>query len=69
MRGVTQGTSNREGTRWTFIVSLTQHESSAMSGVVELVRTGRKERFRDLHALGTLIAEMLRPRTANEDVS
>ena len=57
---MTQGTRDREATRWTFIVSLTRHESSGLSGIVELVRTGRKERFRDLQALGTVMAEMLR---------
>jgi hypothetical protein len=65
MRGVTQGTRDRETTRWTFIVSLTRDESSGMSGIVELVRTGRKERFRDLHALGTVMAEMLRLQSTN----
>ncbi len=63
--GGTEGRNTRmravtRGARWTFIVSLTQDESSGMSGIVEQVRTGRKERFRDLRALGTVIAEMLR---------
>jgi hypothetical protein len=42
----------------TFIVRLTLGDGGALSGVVERVRTGEKQRFHDLAALPELIAGM-----------
>jgi len=42
----------------TFIVRLTLGDGGALSGVVERVRTGQKERFHGVVALAELIAAM-----------
>lgn len=44
----------------TFIVRLSVDETGRVSGVVERVRTGEKERFHDIEALGPLISRMVR---------
>ena len=42
----------------TFIVRIRQDDTGRLSGIVEQVRTGRKERFDGLEALGPLIGQM-----------
>jgi hypothetical protein len=42
----------------TFIVRLSRDESGRLTGIVERVRTGEKERFEELAAIATLIARM-----------
>lgn len=44
--------------RVSFIVRLSRDEVGRLSGVVERVRTGEKERFYDIDAIGPLIARM-----------
>lgn len=46
------------GQRQTFIVRLTRSDGGGLSGVVERVRTGEKERFDSAAALAELIARM-----------
>lgn len=46
------------GQRQTFIVRLTVADGGGVSGVVERVRTGEKERFDSAAALAELIAGM-----------
>lgn len=43
----------------TFIVRVSQNEGGGFTGVVEHARTGRKERFTRLEAIGQLIASLL----------
>ena len=45
--------------RMTFIVRLTRDECGRVSGIVERVRTGAKEQFHEVEALGVLIARMV----------
>jgi len=80
MRAMAEGTREHEGgvapdresgrpapgIRRTFVVSLVQDEAGGHHGVVELVRTGRKERFEGLAALGTVMAAMLRAANTSE---
>ena len=47
----------------TFIVRLTQGDGGALSGVVERVRTGEKERFQGVAALAEVIASMAQRET------
>jgi len=42
----------------TFIVRTCRDRAGRVSGVIEAVRTHRKERFEDLEAIGGLIAQM-----------
>jgi hypothetical protein len=42
----------------TFIVRLSRDETGRLTGIVERVRTGEKERFEELAAVATLIARM-----------
>ena len=42
----------------TFVVRLTRDDGGALSGVVERVRTGEKQRFDSVAALAELIAGM-----------
>ena len=46
--------------RRSFVVSVSEDEKGELGGVVEAVRTGRKERFRGLESLGPLIEAMFR---------
>ena len=46
--------------RRSFVVSVSEDETGELEGVVEAVRTGRKERFRGLESLGLVIAAMFR---------
>jgi len=46
--------------RVTFIVRVTRDERGHVSGIVERVRTGEKEQFREVEALGALIARMVK---------
>lgn len=39
----------------TFVVRVTVDEAGRMSGIVERVRTGEKERFEGVEAIGSLI--------------
>ena len=48
----------------TFVVRITSGDGSTLSGIVERVRTGAKERFDDLAALATAIERMAREETA-----
>ena len=43
-----------------FIVSVSEGEGGELLGVVEAVRSGRKERFQGLDALGPVIGALLR---------
>lgn len=52
----------------TFIVRVLRSEASEESAVVELVRTGQKERVYRLAAIGVVIAELARrDREANHE--
>jgi hypothetical protein len=42
----------------TFIVRLSRDETGRLTGIVERVRTGQKERFEGLAAIAPLIARM-----------
>jgi hypothetical protein len=42
----------------TFIVRLSRDETGRLTGIVERVRTGQKERFEELAAIAALIARM-----------
>lgn len=42
-----------------FIVRATVDSAGRVSGIVERVRTGEKQRFQDVEAIGPLIARML----------
>lgn len=42
-----------------FLVRITREPRGRLSGTVERVRTGRKERFRDAAAIGGVIERML----------
>jgi hypothetical protein len=42
----------------TFIVRLCRDESGRLTGIVERVRTGEKERFEELATIATVIARM-----------
>jgi hypothetical protein len=55
--------------RITFIVRLTRDERGHLSGIVERVRTGEKEQFREVEALGVLIAQMVKESSPGETVS
>jgi hypothetical protein len=46
--------------RRSFVVSVSEDEKGELGGVVEAVRTGRKERFRGLETLGSVIEAMFR---------
>jgi hypothetical protein len=48
----------------TFIVRLTLDDGGVLSGVVERVRSGEKQRFHGVAALGELIAAMAERETA-----
>jgi hypothetical protein len=43
----------------TFIVQVSTDEAGRFAGIVEHVRTGRKERFERLEAIGGVIASVL----------
>jgi hypothetical protein len=43
----------------TFIVRVSENEHGQYSGVVEHARTGRKERFEQVEAIGRVIASLL----------
>jgi len=47
----------------TFIVRVTAADDGAFRGVVERPRTGEKQRFQNLEALGGLIALMIKKAT------
>jgi len=47
----------------TFIVRLTAADGGVLSGVVERVRTGEKQRFQGVDMLGGLIARMVEQET------
>lgn len=47
------------GEHTTLIVRLRQDDAGRLSGVVELVRTGAKMRFRGLETLGRAVASLL----------
>ena len=49
--------------RQTFIVRLTLSDGGGLSGVVERVRTGEKQRFDGVAALAELIARMAERKT------
>jgi hypothetical protein len=51
------------GQRQTFIVRLTLDDGGGVSGVVERVRTGEKERFDSAAALADLIPRMAKRET------
>jgi hypothetical protein len=54
----------------TFIVRLARDETGRLTGIVERVRTGEKERFEGLAAIATVLARMARPnhsRSEEED--
>ena len=44
----------------TFIVRLVAERGGRVAGVAERVRSGEKRRFRDIEAIGPVIAAMLR---------
>jgi hypothetical protein len=44
----------------TFVIRLVAEKGGRVAGIVERVRSGEKRRFRDLEAIGPLIAAMLR---------
>lgn len=46
--------------RRSFVVSVSEDEKGQLGGVVEAVRTGRKERFQGLESLGPVIGAMFR---------
>jgi len=46
--------------RRSFVVTVSEDERGQLGGVVEAVRTGRKERFRGLETLGSVIEAMFR---------
>ncbi len=46
--------------RRSFVVSVSEDADGALRGVVEAVRTGRKETFRGLETLGSVIETMFR---------
>lgn len=50
----------------TFIVRLTLDDGGVLSGVVERVRSGEKQRFHGVAALGALIAAMVERETATK---
>lgn len=52
----------------TFIVRLVAEGDGRMAGVVERVRSGEKRRFRDIEAIGPLIAAMLQGDAEGGDV-
>jgi hypothetical protein len=43
----------------TFVVRLSRDEAGRVTGIVERVRTGEKERFDSVHAIATVIARMV----------
>ena len=52
----------------TFIVRVSENERGILTGVVEHLRTGRKERFDDLESIARVIASLLsRPDSAEGD--
>ena len=51
--------AGREGEQAVFIVRLTRHAAGEITGVVERVRTGEKERFAAVDEIGPILAEML----------
>ncbi|HEV8641612.1 MAG TPA: hypothetical protein VGV13_10995 [Methylomirabilota bacterium] len=51
--------AGREGQQAVFIVRLTRHPAGQVTGVVERVRTGEKERFAAVEEIGPIFAKML----------
>ncbi len=56
-----------ETRRRLFVVSVSEDESGAVHGVVEAVRTGRKERFQGVDTLGAVVGALFR-RLREEDI-
>ena len=52
------------GRALTFIVRMSIDDRGAITGVVERVQTGEKQRFEDVPTLGAVIARMISPSTA-----
>lgn len=51
--------AGREDRQAVFIVRLTRDPAGRVTGVVERVRTGEKERFTGVEEIGPLVAELL----------
>ena len=60
MTEVAAGRDESSRVRQTFVVSVSEEADGALKGVVEAVRTGRKERFRGLDTLGSVIEALFR---------
>jgi len=54
------------GSTVTFIVRLTQDKTGQITGIVQQVKTGRKERVEGLEAVGRTIAEMIARSSTDE---
>jgi hypothetical protein len=54
------GDGARGSARAAFVLRLARDEAGRLTGIVERVRTGEKQRFEDLGAIAPLIARMLR---------
>jgi hypothetical protein len=48
----------------TFVLRVARDEAGRLTGIVERVRTGEKQRFEGLGAIAPLIAQMLRSEDA-----
>jgi len=53
----------------TFIVRIAPDEAGRLTGVVERVRTGEKERFHRLEAVGAILARMVTGEATHPDDS
>ena len=53
-------------TRMTFIVRLDATESEGIAGIVEHASTGRKERFRGVEAISSVIAALMQGLAASQ---
>jgi len=51
----------------TFVVRLARNEAGRVTGIVERVRTGQKERFEELGAIAQLIARMVEADQAQKE--
>jgi hypothetical protein len=59
-----QGATPARPRRSSFIVRLDRDDKGAVSGVIERVRTGKKEPFRGFEAIGGVIARMVEAESA-----
>jgi hypothetical protein len=66
-KAMSGGQPLRAPRRSTFVVRVDRDASGNVSGVIERVRTGEKEGFRGLEAIGGLIARMVEAEDGTPD--